>query len=345
MSGALNREGVSQLFYTTTANRPPPDHTLLIGELAIELADPIRLWVGVPSWMSADGKRLVYDKSSGTEEAPTDGQIYGRRGSNLSWQPVLPLTGGALTGPLQLPIAAPTLPEHAANKAYVDSQFASALVWVSDTPPTTPRDGQLWWDSAGTQLYLRYRDPTNTSWVVAVNQSGILTSPPLDGQTYGRKSAEWEPVLPLAGGTMSGALMLYGPPTAANEAVTKAYVDGRAGSSIPITFPFVGKPSANVAIYIPVAMDMNVPAGLTGTVVYDDVQATANATFTLSRIRTGASTLTLGVVTITPATRTSCLLSGSGGVLQVGDTLALTGPGTQDATLANLGITLLASRA
>jgi len=72
VSGALNREGVSQLYYTTTANRPPPDHTLLIGELAIELADPIRLWVGVPSWMSADGKRLVYDKSSGTEEAPTD---------------------------------------------------------------------------------------------------------------------------------------------------------------------------------------------------------------------------------------------------------------------------------
>lgn len=35
-------------------------------------------------------------------EAPTDGQIYGRDGSTTSWDPVLPLSGGILTGPIEL---------------------------------------------------------------------------------------------------------------------------------------------------------------------------------------------------------------------------------------------------
>lgn len=40
------------------------------------------------------------------------------------------------------------------------------------------------------------------------------------------------PFLPLAGGTMKGALTLNGPPTSENHAVTKAYADGLKGVSV-----------------------------------------------------------------------------------------------------------------
>ena len=49
---------------------------------------------------------------------------------------------------------------------------------------------------------------------------------PLDCTLYGRESAQWLPSVPLAGGTMSGHLILSGlPPASPLEAVTKAYVD------------------------------------------------------------------------------------------------------------------------
>jgi hypothetical protein len=67
----------------------------------------------------------------------------------------------------------------------------------------------------------------------AVTKAYVDAAPPgaapLDGQTYGRQSAAWAALasqfLPLAGGSLTGPLVLPGPPTAANQAATKAYVD------------------------------------------------------------------------------------------------------------------------
>lgn len=48
---------------------------------------------------------------------------------------------------------------------------------------------------------------------------------PSDGFLYGRGSLAWARAVPLAGGTMTGPLVLSGPPTQPLHAVTKDYVD------------------------------------------------------------------------------------------------------------------------
>lgn len=87
LSTTLTVTGLSALNGgATTITRPPGDNTTNIATTAF-----------VTAAVAAGG-----GGGGGIPEAPTDGQIYGREGLNTSWQPVLPLTGGTLTGPLTI---------------------------------------------------------------------------------------------------------------------------------------------------------------------------------------------------------------------------------------------------
>lgn len=51
---------------------------------------------------------------------------------------------------------------------------ATASALISDTAPSTPVDGMLWWESDTGNLYIRYNDGDSVQWVI-VGQMGSLT--------------------------------------------------------------------------------------------------------------------------------------------------------------------------
>src|SRR5262249_49601790 len=80
-----------------------------------------------------------------------------------------------------------------------------AALTISATAPVSPLVGDMWWDSVGGQLYIRYDDGNTVQWVIANNTAGDFVK--------------------RAGDTMTGPLTLAANPTAALQAATKQYVD------------------------------------------------------------------------------------------------------------------------
>jgi hypothetical protein len=145
--------------------------------------------------------------------------MYGRY--NATWAPALAISGGTLTGALTL-AADPTAPLQAATK-----QFVLPLAGGTLTGPL-----------------LLAADPTaalgaaTKGYVDTHAGAGGIIDAPSDGSFYGRLNALWAKGLPLAGGTLTGPLVLAGDPTASLQAATKNYVDTNK-PTVPVLNNFV----------------------------------------------------------------------------------------------------------
>ena len=54
----------------------------------------------------------------------------------------------------------------------VELDKKAAKTTTSDTAPTSPSDGDLWYDSVGGRTYVYYQDPTGSQWVDIAPQGG-----------------------------------------------------------------------------------------------------------------------------------------------------------------------------
>jgi hypothetical protein len=218
-----------------------------------------------------------------------------------------------------------------------------ASVTISSTPPLSPAAGNLWWDDVGGQMYISYNDGNTQQWV-AVNNPGagppgpIASDAPFDHSIYGRIQGGWQHIThsDITDWTAQVNLLIGAASIGYSQLPAEV-------QQVPVPFQFTGQPANSAMLNVPMVMTVDVPSGLTGAHVYDNARATANATFTLNKISAGVSTL-LGTVTITPASNTSANLSGGGVRLVAGDVLQIIAPPIQDATLADVGITILTMR-
>jgi Collagen triple helix repeat (20 copies) len=120
----------------------------------------------------------------GIADAPNDGTAYARK--SLTWSHlthsditdwatavppayVLPTASTTVLGGVKVDGTTITI----AGGVISSSATGGASITVSDTPPSSPSVGALWWDSVGGQLYVWYNDGNSSQWVIAVNAAAV----------------------------------------------------------------------------------------------------------------------------------------------------------------------------
>lgn len=141
----------------------------------------------------------------------------------------------------------------------------------------------------------------------------------------------------------SAAVMPASAFKAAGAAETWATLPSEA-QSIPLPIVIPGKPGVSQVMNIVIPMAITIAANFALTVAYQGTQATANMDFTVNKISGGTvtalGTITLGTASKTAITRPTVALTN----FAAGDVLQVVAPAAQDATGADIGITIMGSK-
>ena len=136
----------------------------------------------------------------------------------------------------------------------------------------------------------------------------------------------------------TGATGVVSTPLAYNQIPSTA-------QDLPLVIAIPGAPSAGITLWrIPVVSLFTIPANFTGSLAVAGTAATSSAVFTISYSRSG-NTTQIGTVTFASSGNTGTFSSSSLYTAQVGDLIIVTTPSPSDATLANIGISILAKKA
>ncbi len=112
---------------------------------------------------------------------------------------------------------------------------------------------------------------------------------------------------------------------------------------LPFVYTAPGLIVANQQVWtIPITVPFTFPSNLTGSSAICGTAANTTSAYTLAYIR-GAITTTIGTITYSSGVKVGSFTTAAY-TAQLGDTLILTSPSVQDASLANLGIVLLGTR-
>lgn len=272
------------VLYNTTAAAPPPA-PLLRGEPALGVEPArTRMWVG-----DGANNRLVFTSD------PLDPLGPGLGAANY-----LPLSGGQMTGAIELlpPVNGPD----ATNKTYVDTLFTSATAYqgtwqVAANVPNITAGG-----TAAGMFYIAVtanpavpenapggipgiggQSIANGDWIIwttATNVWQVVAGGPLTQQIANSL------YVALAGGTMTGPLVLNANPTLGPQAANKAYVDAQLGAYLPlsggvmaggISMPGTYTPAADPDVATKAYVDAEVGGAIT-SVVTDGTYITGDGT-------------------------------------------------------------------
>jgi len=142
---------------------------------------------------------------SGTFDTPLPGILKVDRSETALQLPAF--TGAEDYGKLAVNIADKKI--YIANSTGAPIELSSPSKIMSDTPPSSPIDGQEWFDTTSGYSYTWFVDIDSSQWLadVAEDNGGGIADVPDDGLSYVRQHDAWVPSVILRGvGTPEGVV-------------------------------------------------------------------------------------------------------------------------------------------